>query len=162
MQDRLKELFEYSEGALTRKVAAGGQPKGSTIGNIDQRYIRARVDGKKYLLHRLIYVFHKGVLLDTDSIDHINGDCFDNRIENLHKCSHEANMRNTKKNKRNTSGTMGVTWYPRYGKWLARIGIGKGKREVLGYFDKKEDAVQARKEAEKALEYSPTHGRTKF
>ena len=47
----------------------------------------------------------------------------------------------------NTSGYTGVQWNKRKGKWHALITF-KGKNYHLGYFDKIEDAAEARKEAE--------------
>ena len=55
--------------------------------------------------------------------------------------------------KNNTSGVKGVSWYPKYNKWIARINVNK-KRISLGYFENFDDAVKARKEAElKYYEY---------
>ena len=48
----------------------------------------------------------------------------------------------------NTSGVKGVSWNERDKKWAAIIGF-QGKYYRLGYFDNKEDAVLARKMAEK-------------
>lgn len=56
-------------------------------------------------------------------------------------------IRNKKTQKNNTSGHTGVSWHSRKGQWSARISF-KGKTYNLGYFDKLEDAVAARKEAE--------------
>lgn len=48
----------------------------------------------------------------------------------------------------NTSGYVGVQLYTRTGRWTANIEV-KGKRIYLGYFDTIEEAVEARKAAEK-------------
>ena len=158
-KQRLVELYVYKDGNLLRINGRGGAKKGTAIGNRDGRYIRARTDGKKYLLHRLIWVYHYGDIEEQHTIDHIDGDCFNNKIENLRKCCHTSNMRNTKRNKRNTSGQMGVSWYPKYGKWLVRIGIGNKKRKTLGYYDNYEEAVAVRKQAEEEYTYHSNHGR---
>ena len=47
----------------------------------------------------------------------------------------------------NTSGVKGVNFDKRLQQWRSRIGVNK-KTIELGYFDKFEDAVKARKEAE--------------
>ena len=47
----------------------------------------------------------------------------------------------------NTSGVIGVYWYNRKQKWVAKIEFQK-QTHYLGYFDKKEDAIIARKLAE--------------
>lgn len=50
----------------------------------------------------------------------------------------------------NTSGVKGVVWDKERQKWKAQIEF-KGKRYYLGRHDKKEDAIEARKEAEEKL-----------
>lgn len=55
-----------------------------------------------------------------------------------------------KVNSRNTSGYKGVRWDNSRSKWTASITFQK-KYYFLGRFDKKEDAIKARKEAEEKL-----------
>lgn len=55
-----------------------------------------------------------------------------------------------KKSKRNTSGCPGVYWKKDKQKWQASIYF-NGKNHHIGYFNDKEKAVQARKEAEEEL-----------
>ena len=50
----------------------------------------------------------------------------------------------------NTSGYNGVYWNKRTNKWIAQIGF-KGKKYHLGSFNKVEDAVKARKNAEERI-----------
>jgi AP2 domain len=45
----------------------------------------------------------------------------------------------TKLSTLNRSGYRGVSWYPRYGKWLAQVHL-SGKHWNLGYFDDVHDA----------------------
>lgn len=49
--------------------------------------------------------------------------------------------------KTNTSGTTGVYWISRRKRWLSTI-IFQGRLYSLGYFENKNDAIDARKEAE--------------
>ena len=63
----------------------------------------------------------------------------------------------------NTSGRKGVHFDKRRNKWVAYIALQK-KRKHLGYYDKFEDAVKAREEAEEEL-FEPIlnkHGRTLY
>jgi len=57
-------------------------------------------------------------------------------------------IKNKKMQTNNTSGCTGVSFHKRKGQWYARISF-KGKSHSLGYFDKMEDAIRARKEAER-------------
>lgn len=50
----------------------------------------------------------------------------------------------------NTSGVTGVSWINSRQKWQSQI-VFKGKTYNLGRYDKKEDAIKARKEAEQKL-----------
>lgn len=55
-----------------------------------------------------------------------------------------------KKNKNNTSGCTGVDFVKNIKKWRSRIFF-KGRYYSLGFFANKEDAINARKEAEENL-----------
>ena len=70
---------------------------------------------------------------------------FDNRKANLEIKTTQQNSMNSCTHSNNKSGVSGVT--ERNGKWLARIGY-KNKRIHLGTFDRFEEAVRARLEAE--------------
>lgn len=67
-------------------------------------------------------------------------------------CADGTNVKRlmAKRPKNNTSGYKGVTWVKDKEKWCAQI-VFKGKRYYLGYYEKKEEAVEARKEAEEKL-----------
>lgn len=52
--------------------------------------------------------------------------------------------------KNNTSGYKGVTWDSSRRKWIAQI-VFKNRHYHLGRYDRKEDAVKARREAENAM-----------
>lgn len=55
---------------------------------------------------------------------------------------------NKKIQSNNTSGVTGVSFHKRKQQWYARISF-KGKSHSLGYFDDINDAIKARKAAEK-------------
>jgi hypothetical protein len=99
-------------------------------------------DGDRYV-HRDVLKAKKG-----ESVDHINGNKLDNRKENLRICTHQQNMCNTKISIKNKSGVKGVHWSEERQKWSAQIAY-KNKTLALGRFEMYEDAVKARKEAEK-------------
>lgn len=104
-------------------------------------------DTKKYI----IFSFHRIVTDCPDDLvpDHINGkdSRFDNRKCNLRLTTTSQNNMNKGLRINNTSGVTGVNFDKRLQQWRSRIGVNKETIE-LGYFDKFEDAVKARKEAE--------------
>jgi len=151
---RLNELFVYDNGKLFNRIGRKKAPKGQEAGTFckDIGYRKVHFDGQIYYTHRLIWKLLYGE--DPLEIDHINGNRSDNRITNLRSVPHYENMRNTKKMSNNSSGVMGIYWLKDRSKWRASIG-----RELLGDFDKLEDAAAARKQAEKEYGYHPNHGR---
>ena len=101
--------------------------------------------GKHIFLHKLIM----NDVENTSDIDHINTDRkYDNRKSNLRIAKRIENCRNRKLNKNNTSGVTGVYWATREQKWRASIRVNY-KRIELGDYDDFDDAVKARKDAEK-------------
>ena len=128
-QQYLKELFEYRDGFLYAKQ--GYQPKFTPITN-HHRYIRMRVAGKVYPLHRLIFLYHHGHF--PKIIDHANNDRSDNRIENLREVTQSQNCLNRRVHINNKSGMKNVYFERACKKWTVQITIGK-KRKVIGYFE---------------------------
>lgn len=97
-------------------------------------------------IHRLIMEHHFG---DSNLIiDHIDRDPLNNRKSNLRFCTYQENTFNKSKQKNCKSGVRGVYWDKSRSKWAAQIQINL-KIIPLGRFEKFEDAVKARKEAEK-------------
>lgn len=101
------------------------------------------------LLHRLILSYPKHL------IDHINHNTIDNRKINLREVTNSQNGMNHSIGSNNTSGVSGVNWDKHLGKWRARITVNY-QRIDLGAYNKFEDAVKARKDAEEKYfgEYS--------
>lgn len=99
-------------------------------------------NNKKILLHRLITDCPKDMV-----IDHINHDPLDNRKSNLRVCTQHQNLMNSSKRNDNTSGVIGVSYDKRINKWHAQIMYNK-KHIHLGCFNTKEEAAEARRQAE--------------
>lgn len=119
-----------------------------------ESYIRVRYAGKQYFLHRIVWEMFNGKLTPTELIDHINGDGLDNRVENLRKVTPLESSTNRPMPISNKSGVLGVCFNKKHKRWQASIG-----KTRLGSFKNFEDAVNARKIAEKDSGYHANHGR---
>lgn len=108
--------------------------------------------------HRVIWLLHFGYW-PKGEIDHIDGDRGNNRISNLRTVDRLGNCQNLAKRRNNTSGTTGVTWMKRQKYWRASIGQ-KRKHIIIGMFEHKSDAIEARKAAELKYGFHPNHGRS--
>lgn len=119
-----------------------------------QGYAISVINGKHKRLHLLIMDKPKGYV-----VDHINGEKTDNRKCNLRICTIKENARNVKASKNNKTGHLGIS-ITKYGRYRARIMVDR-KEISLGHYEKIEDAIKARKEAEIKYfgEYSPTLSR---
>ena len=83
--------------------------------------------------------------------DHINGDGFDNRRENLRAVDHITNCHNGHKLRANkTSKYQGVHWNKRNQKWVAQIRFAY-RRRYLGSFKTQEEAQKVYMEAKEEL-----------
>jgi len=163
IQEDVRYLFDYTEdGNLINKVKRSGKSKiGERIGNYDPNgYLFVCINKKFYKVHRLIWIWHKGDIDPKKSIDHINHNPSDNRIENLRLVEHITNGHNLKRCKRNKSGCTGVNFDKRKLRWRSRIFV-DGKEIGLGYYIEKEKAIKARKEAEIKYGFHPNHGKTR-
>lgn len=100
---------------------------------------------KKLSLHRLIMNCP-----DDKVIDHINHNKLDNRKENLRICTQHQNTMNQGIRSNNSSGVTGVYFDKSRNKWVAQIKHNY-RKIFLGRFNTKEEAIEARKQAE--IEY---------
>ena len=145
--EKIDQLVEYlPNGELVRKITTSPRAIQATIvGNVGKRgYKYFSVNGKKYYNHRIIWFLHHKQM--PDYIDHIDGNKLNNKIENLRICNLTENLCNSSIRKDNTSGYKGVSWFKPYKKWKARINI-YGKEYHLGYFSKKNEAIEVAKQA---------------
>jgi hypothetical protein len=102
-----------------------------------------RFNGKNFVTARLIYKLHNPDWNINDNssintIDHININSLDNRIENLRV----ATMLEQTLNRKITINAKGYYWVKSRQKWQAYISI-NNKSIFLGRFKKEEDARQA-------------------
>jgi len=84
--------------------------KGMIAGNIknNKKASQVQLNGVNYFCHRIIWEMFNGSIEENFVIDHIDGNCLNNKVNNLRKVTQEVNMRNCKKSVSNTSETTGV------------------------------------------------------
>ena len=161
----MEDLFYYNkeDGFLYWKNDRGARKvKGKRVGWISTSkcrrtsYINLRVNGKMHKAHRVIWFMNFGYW--PESIDHIDGDGTNNKLENLREVSQLDNNKNKPLPKNNTSGKIGVSFINRFGKWKASISH-EGKKITLGYFTDLESAILCRESAEIKYSYHKNHGR---
>lgn len=150
---RPRSAFKTEASFATFSKHQAGQQGGSVGGS---GYYEYRHLGRPYLAHRIAWMIVHGVI--PEQIDHIDGDRLNNRMSNLRSVSCLDNSRNMPRQKNNKTGVVGVSWNTLQKKWVAVIGM-RGKQVHLGTFDDFNDAVLARKTAEKQFGFHPNHGR---
>lgn len=116
-----------------------------------RRYVVTDNKGKRIYMHRLILNAKT-----TEIVDHINGNCLDNRKENLRICTTMENTRNRKKSNKNKSGYKGVSWHKAAKKWEAHITVNY-KKIYLGCYQNKIHAAKVYNEA--AIKYFGKYAR---
>jgi hypothetical protein len=116
-------------------------------------YVEGSFKGERIRLHRFLMNPR-----DDEIVDHKNRKPYDNRKSNLRICNDAENMKNKSKHKNNRSGVTGVFWHKKRNRWRAEITVNY-KTIYLGEYKNFEDAVKARKEAEKKYfgEFAPSH-----
>lgn len=155
------ELFSYDpQGFLrwkkprnkTKKVdqIVGGRRKDG------RQQVMLQLEGKPYLflVYRIIWLLHHGHW-PSKTIDHVNGNPQEDRIENLRDISQGANNENKQKSQSNNKlQTLGVCMHKTTGKFRATINK-HNKQHHLGLFESQEDALVAYKNAKDILHIGP-------
>ena len=136
----LQKTFNYDDGEFYWKIKFSDKTMiGSKAGTEDKRYKKITLFGKHYYTHRLIYIYHFGNFKGT--IDHIDRNKKNNKIENLRVATRTQNNINIGKYKKNlTSKYKGVCFYK--GKWLAKTSL-NNKNILIGSFCNEKDAAIA-------------------
>lgn len=139
--ERVRELFSYDSenGVLIRRVRCGRIKQGSVAGTSGAMgYIRVCVDGRDYLLHRLVWLAVHG-RWPSEGLDHIDGNPSNNRLSNLREATQGENMQNQRMAQRGKN-LLGA--YKRGSRWTACICV-NGRQKHLGQFDTEELAHAA-------------------
>jgi len=135
-QDLVVSLFEYIDGNLLWIKSGRGRQIGVAAGNKRKDgYTSICINYKDFLLHRLVFLYHKGYMPKT--VDHIDGNKSNNKIENLRAATHSENLKNQKLKSSNVSGQKNVGWAKREQRWRVRLTV-DGKDKHIGYFKDRE------------------------
>jgi hypothetical protein len=145
-QKRLKEVVTYDPetGKFCWKQTRSGRRSG-IFGSIDANgYGRVCIDGKRYLLHRLAFLYMTGKFPENH-VDHVDRVKLNNAWVNLRNAVPVENNRNVGMRVVNTSGATGVWWEKDRCKF--RVGIKAGGRTIYGSrHNDFESAIQQRNE----------------
>jgi hypothetical protein len=134
-QEEVQYYFTYENGKLYWKNITRNSIKvGDPAGHSNNRYYVVGINKSTYLIHRLIYIYFNGEIPPGMYIDHIDGNSFNNNIENLRLCTLSQNQYNSKKSKANTSGIKGVSWNIEKKKWKCKCLVNR-KPYHLGYYN---------------------------
>lgn len=143
----LREVFDYdaSTGELRWRVRPAPRSRaraGDLAGSFDaDGYRRVKFQGAQRQAHRVIWAFVTGAW--PDEVDHDDGDRANNRWTNLRAATSSQNQQNIQKARAGSaSGTVGVSWNARAGRWQAAIGVDR-KGYYLGLFESVEGARSA-------------------
>ena len=121
-QAKVKYIFDYKDGVLYWKQPAQGRQLGHAAGYEKKNgYRTIGLNNEYYFAHRIIYLYHHGVL--PEFLDHIDRNPKNNKIENLRAATKTQNKMNTVKRrgnngKLNTSNFKGVSWDKENTKWI--------------------------------------------
>ena len=143
-QERVRELLEYDQdtGVFRWRRTVGKRLSGTVAGHQKHcpkdRYWMIMLDGKRYMAHRLAYLYIYGYIPKV--VDHVDNDPLNNRIRNLRAATISQNNANTGKKATNSSGYKGVSLQKE--RWIASINK-DGKRIYVGAFDTAEEAHKA-------------------
>ena len=107
--------------------------------------LRNSLHQKGRTVHSLVMLAFVGERVDGIVIDHLNGDTYDNRLENLEYVTQRENVRRFWGN-----DTPGVHFDKSRGLWAGRLSVGT-KSHFLGRFKTKRKAHDAVKEKEVEL-----------
>jgi hypothetical protein len=104
------------------------------------RYPASVIEGKGVLLHRLLWTLKYGSC--PKMLDHVNGNIYDCRLENLRPASRSLNMQNRRRRSSTKLGLpmgVGIAREAKSRPYFAHIMV-RGKRKHLGCFATPEEA----------------------
>lgn len=169
-----EELYEISNlgrvKSLAKEWVCGNR---GTIRTKPETFLKSLLDGQGYLcitplkkgiqkikrIHHLVWDHfgneqRNGLKLQ---IDHIDGNCLNNRIDNLQLLSQRENTSKGYRAKKTSSKYTGVSWNKSKSKWCAEI-TNNWKKKHLGYFEDEYLAHLTYQKALKELQEKQSYG----
>ncbi|MBN6819550.1 HNH endonuclease [Methylobacterium organophilum] len=122
-------------------------------------YLRIKINRNLYQGSRVAWLLKTGAWPEH-GVDHRDGDSRNNRWRNLRAATSVENAHNRALSAKNTSRQTGVKFFKKIKKWGAEIMVNY-RNIYLGVYERYEDAVAARKNAEKNYfgEFAPSASR---
>ena len=97
--NRSRNIFTENQPAGSKKFRKNGDARAWSIG----------FQGKDYYVHRIIWILINGYIDPELVIDHLNGNPFNNRVDNLSLKTLGGNQKNRFQQSSNTTGVTGVS-----------------------------------------------------
>ena len=112
------EFVEYSSDSITglcyisNKQQAGRKHSQKAVDSGRIGWVLS-YKGSRWLVHRIIACLELGGIKQCDVVDHLDGNPYNNKINNLRVTDQSTNLKNKCKQSNNTSGINGVGIYTR-------------------------------------------------
>ena len=160
-KERPKDSFASRRACTIWNNRFPGTVAGSLhVDNTGHKTIHIKLNGKQYKAHRVFWEMVNGEIPDGMTIDHIDQDSTNNRLENLRLASQTEQHRNRPVQCNNSCGCAGISWIERKKMWRARITVAR-KTIELGMRCSLLDAAAIRKSAELNYGFHENHGKAK-
>jgi hypothetical protein len=144
--EQARELFEYRDGDLYWRKVVRGVQRGSPVGcSSPKGYRRVIRMGKSYAVHNLVWNYHHGEVPVGFTIDHIDRDPSNNRLDNLRPATQSEQHLNrgpSTVTRPSLSGHRNIR-HTSSGKWKVRMSRG-GVDMSRGVYDTLEEAISVR------------------
>ena len=152
----LKELLDYDPKTGEFRWTWHRRNAGEIAGSIKKKqgHREIRLKGGYYTAQRLAWFYVHGKW--PNIIIFANGDRSDTKIDNLMNVTRSYIHMTRKITHENKSGTVGVHFSKRHGKWVASIQVDRMKHHI-GLFENKADAIAARRAEEIFHGFNPDH-----
>lgn len=114
-------FYDESSPTFLRYISGNNTPSpknkrlaNEVAGTLNKKYASIKYNNKSWLIHRIVWILHKGSIEVQNVINHIDFNTHNNCIENLEECTFRQNLCRTKilkninLNHRNISSINGI------------------------------------------------------